>query len=235
MDLPHLTEVQRQQIHKQMKEHQHEKIVTSVELSPGKQLENFVIFPNVWNPVITSSRYYARYLYQQRDRLFKGKKVLDVGSGTGILGVVMGLFGAAHVTFSDISPFAIENIKENIKRFGLGDRSSVVQGDLFEHINEKFDFIVFNLPFFSETPQDNPIAASMMIPPEKVDTFFQEADSYLNENAILMIPSFDLAGDRNNPQIQGSRFGFTVKTTFTVQSTTGIQKGKISIHELTPR
>ncbi len=52
---------------------------------------------------------------------------LDMGTGTGLMGVVMGLYGAARVVFSDISPLAARNARGEHRAVwldGQGKRST---------------------------------------------------------------------------------------------------------------
>ena len=53
-----------------------------------------------------------------------GARVLDMGTGTGILGIASLLAGAEYVTALDIDPFSIDNSCENAAANGVGDRFS---------------------------------------------------------------------------------------------------------------
>ena len=60
----------------------------------------------------------------------KGRKVVDVGTGTGILAILAAMCGATDVTGIEIDPFAFENAVENVRTNGhpeitmkLGDAS----------------------------------------------------------------------------------------------------------------
>ncbi|MBD5315017.1 MAG: 50S ribosomal protein L11 methyltransferase [Bacteroides sp.] len=60
----------------------------------------------------------------------KGRKVVDVGTGTGILAILAAMRGATDVTGIEIDPFAFENAVENVRTNGhpeitmkLGDAS----------------------------------------------------------------------------------------------------------------
>ncbi len=83
--------------------------------------------------------------------LFKGKKVLDMGTGSGILGLRTADLGASVVAV-DINPKAIEYVKERIKNIKMKGKKVRVQprvSDLFSSIrkNEVFDIILFNPPY----------------------------------------------------------------------------------------
>lgn len=58
----------------------------------------------------------------------KGKTVIDMGTGTGILAMLAAMRGAGSVTGIEIDPFAYENALENVKLNGL-DGIRIINGD----------------------------------------------------------------------------------------------------------
>jgi ribosomal protein L11 methyltransferase len=70
--------------------------------------------------------------------------VLDVGTGTGILGMAAALFGAGRVVGIDNDPEAVAAAFENINRNGLADRMTVVSTPL-SILQEPFSIIVANI------------------------------------------------------------------------------------------
>jgi SAM-dependent methyltransferase len=68
---------------------------------------------------------------------------LDLGTGTGFLSIVISL-SADAVLATDCSPAAVQCAKRNFRRFGV--HSEVRLSDMFEHVSERFDYIVFNPP-----------------------------------------------------------------------------------------
>lgn len=52
---------------------------------------------------------------------FKGKRVLDMGCGTAVLGILASKLGAAAVTAIDIDPWSEENAKENVAANGIAN------------------------------------------------------------------------------------------------------------------
>ena len=233
-DLKNLTDEQKQHVLMQWEQMQHDRMEVDVELSGhGEKLRDFIIEKGVWNPTIVTARYHASYLWYNNARLYKDKDALDMGTGTGLMGVVMSLGGAKSVVLSDISRLAVANTKENIERFGVGDKATTVQGDLFENVSGTFDFIDFNHPYFAdEPPKEDTIAASMLAPGDMVEQFLKDVPQYLKPGGIIMMPFYTKAGDINNPAIQGPKHNFEVTTTLDTESRSGLQKGEIMIYEL---
>lgn len=76
-------------------------------------------------------------------RLAKGK-VLDMGTGTGIQGIIAAKNGC-EVTFSDISSHAILCARQNAKQNNV--QGTFIVSDLFSDIKGKYDTIIFNPPY----------------------------------------------------------------------------------------
>lgn len=76
----------------------------------------------------------------------KGADLMDVGSGTGILGILGKMLGAASVLAFDIEEWAVENAKENVSLNGVEDGFEVFQGTITDVAGEKmFDGILANI------------------------------------------------------------------------------------------
>lgn len=73
---------------------------------------------------------------------FDGKSVLDMGSGTGVLGILAAKMGATRVCAIDIEAWAVENALENAARNGVS--MEVLLGGK-ELITGTFDVILANI------------------------------------------------------------------------------------------
>jgi release factor glutamine methyltransferase len=75
-----------------------------------------------------------------------GARVLDVGTGTGVLALTAARSGAAEVTAVDRCPYAVLTARVNARLRRLPVQ--VVRGDLLDDVRgETFDVIVANVPY----------------------------------------------------------------------------------------
>ncbi len=77
------------------------------------------------------------------DMDIKNKTVLDMGCGTGVLGILACMRNAKEVIGIDIDKWAYENAQENIRRNGV--EMTVIQGDVEAIPDMLFDIIVANI------------------------------------------------------------------------------------------
>lgn len=87
------------------------------------------------------------YLMVRRmlDLDFGGKTGLDMGCGTGVLGILAVKLGARAVEAVDIDPWACENTRENAGKNGVQAQISVLEGDAAVVRGAAFDFILANI------------------------------------------------------------------------------------------
>lgn len=74
----------------------------------------------------------------------KGKTVIDIGTGTGILSVLCGKLGASHILALDIDTHSLEWARKNFKRNGV--EVEVEVSNLTDYIDDKADVVLANLP-----------------------------------------------------------------------------------------
>ncbi len=75
----------------------------------------------------------------------EGIRVLDVGSGTGVLSIAASLLGAEHVLGIDNDEWCLENGLENVGLNNVNDKVEIKLSEIYD-INEKpFDLILANI------------------------------------------------------------------------------------------
>lgn len=85
-------------------------------------------------------------LEELENRLRSGMKVLDLGTGSGILALVANHLGAAHVVAVDRDPQALKAARRNLRRGGHLSRTvQVIQGNAPPEGAGQFDLIVANI------------------------------------------------------------------------------------------
>jgi len=115
---------------------------------------SLVVRPTVFHPRwFVTSEFFAGFIGELD---LQGKRVLDIGTGSGILALAAARGGASSVTAIDINPNAALNTAENARRNGLGNRVRAVCSNLLTALGREaqFDVIVTNPPYFAGEPRD---------------------------------------------------------------------------------
>lgn len=109
-----------------------------------------------WDPRDTPS---LRRLLRETDAV-KGKRVLEIGAGTGLLALCSLQAGANHAVATDINPNAVLTARFNGSQLGFAGKLDVRQVSLerpgaYEVIraDEQFDVIISNPPWVNRVPQ----------------------------------------------------------------------------------
>jgi 16S rRNA (guanine1207-N2)-methyltransferase len=74
----------------------------------------------------------------------RGAKMLDLGCGWGLIGIVAAKVFGADITFCDINGLALSNAEKNAEQNGVS--GDFIKSDGFENISGFFDIITLNPP-----------------------------------------------------------------------------------------
>lgn len=122
--------------------------------------------------------------------------VLDMGTGCGILGILVAK-KSEKVVATDLNPHAIDCAKMNAKLNKVADKMNILQSDLFQATkqNERFSLILFNAPYLPSNQDEEKtwIGRAWAGGPtgrQLIDRFVSDAPQYLNKNGrILLVQS----------------------------------------------
>ncbi|MGM0441733.1 MAG: peptide chain release factor N(5)-glutamine methyltransferase [Elusimicrobiota bacterium] len=82
------------------------------------------------------------------------KRVLDIGTGCGNIGITVAKKAQVDVVGTDISSEALKIAEENARRHRVSDRVAFIKSDMFKNLEDfrprKFDVIVSNPPYIKE-------------------------------------------------------------------------------------
>ena len=99
------------------------------------------------NGVFSKDRfdYGTRVLLENIDINNLSGKVLDLGCGTGVVGLILGTFNKnISIDMVDVNLRALELASENIKLNNLGN--SIFHSDVYSNVIDKYDYIITNPP-----------------------------------------------------------------------------------------
>jgi len=78
------------------------------------------------------------------EHLRPGMRLLDLGTGSGILAIAGAKLGAGSVLALDTDPQAVAVAAENVRHNGVADRVRVAEGSLAQ-VDDRFDLVVVNI------------------------------------------------------------------------------------------
>lgn len=130
------------------------------------------------------------FLLQKYVRKFAKGKVLDIGTGSGILAEAA-LEKTDDVLAVDIDEEAVSFVKKK----GINAKLS----DLFSHVKGRFDLIIFNPPYLPEDKREDEESKRLTAGGKKgfeiLDKFFSGARNHLEEEGRILIVFSSLTGD----------------------------------------
>ena len=102
-----------------------------------------------------------------------GDTVLDVGCGSGILGIAALLTGASRAVGVDIDEGAVRTAKENAELNGVADKFTAIHGSFTDKVEGKFDIVLANI-----------VADAIIFLSKGVRDFMKEGSVYIMSGII---------------------------------------------------
>jgi release factor glutamine methyltransferase len=154
----------------------------------------FLVDENVYEPAEDS------FLFAENLAVDEGERVLDMGTGSGLLGVVAAAKGARVVTV-DVNPYAVRCARDNAALNNVRGNMAFLRSDLFTAFSEaaKFDLILFNAPYL---PTESGEGASWLERAwaggasgrQVIDRFLDSTTTYMNGRSRVLLMQSSLAG-----------------------------------------
>lgn len=146
------------------------------------------LHPQVYEPAEDT------FLLAQNLAVKEGDLALDVGTGTGIIALLMAR-KARWVLGVDLNPIAVELARENAELNNISNVEFRVS-DLFENVSGEFDVITFNAPYLPGDPEE-PIDLALVGGErgrEVLDRFIEEVPNYLKPGGVVQIVQSSITG-----------------------------------------
>ena len=123
-------------------------------------------------------------------------RVLDIGTGSGILSISALLLGAESAVGVDIDELSVKTAAENARRNGVAEKCEFIVGDLAEKVKGRYNIVCAN------------IVADVII------RLFDNVADFMEKDAVLLISGIiDMRADE--VEAAAAAHGFTVKERLT--------------------
>ena len=126
------------------------------------------------------------------------ERILEIGTGSGCIAIAMAkYFENSLITATDVSRSALEVASINVKHFSFEKQIELIQSDLFENIQGKYNLIVSNPPYVPRIIMNN-LPQEYAFEPTKallagdngldfIARILHDAPLFLEEDGILVI------------------------------------------------
>ena len=155
---------------------------------------DLVVLPGVLSPRLS----HAPDALMTKWHISTGARVLDLGCGSGVLGLAALTEGASRLVALDVNPAAVETTQLNLQRLGYADVGECRLSDTYSALRhgEVFDVIIFAAPYWNRKAADDLEKSCFDSDYVFFSKAVQEAHQWLERNGSMYI-IFSDQGDVN--------------------------------------
>ena len=119
---------------------------------------NFYGYPFKVSEDVLIPRFETEQLIEQvLKKRINFNNVIDLCSGSGVIGITIALETNAKVDMVELSNDAIEIAKDNVKIHKIEDKINIINADIFNYeIEDKYDLIISNPPYLTHQDDISP-------------------------------------------------------------------------------
>lgn len=167
----------------------------------------FTVLPGVFLPGSEAIDFFFRSLPIQQGQAF-----LEIGSGHGILPILLRLERGVRAVGTDFLEEAVRCGRLNARTHGVAGEVDFRLGDLFSVLlpDERFDVIFWNPPVFGEKAGDDLDRAVTSENYEAIDRFLKEGRAWLREGGFLCA-GFTMDADPTFLKERIARYGYRIQ------------------------
>lgn len=151
-----------------------------------------IITKDVFSPVFATEPFVNKIINDFKDK----KNMLEIGTGSGAMSIVIAKRAGAKIVATDICPKALEIARKNAEQNKVNIEFR--ESDLFNNITEKFDLIFSNPPQSKTETVDKSEREGKLVIPRLAcdggnDGFYlynkikSEAKKFLNKDGVLVL------------------------------------------------
>lgn len=220
-----MTDRQNEQVWKQVAAYEAQVGVETVSFLLGDKSFQLEVPPLVADPAKMNSGLQVVDFLAKRPEIVRGKSVVDMGTGCGIIGIAAGKLGAKIVYMPEIDEDAMFAAMENARNNGATN-CCALQSDLFSIFGPEFNYSpskpgvgidvqIFNHPFFVGEPLPDKEWTRMMLGGTRLlGRYFMEAPRISKPETLYILPWLPLAGNPegfdNDPGRVAPDYGYDV-------------------------
>lgn len=152
----------------------------------------FIVNENVLIPRFETEELVENTLELMKKYFPNAKSIIDLGTGSGAIGITIKKKTDTQVTLVDISKAALEVAKENA--IALDAEVNLIESDMWENVPGRYDVIISNPPYIKEQEEiqslveKNEPHLALYAGPDGLDCYrkiLKDIQKHINENYLI--------------------------------------------------